>query len=651
MLSLLRLGLGSGHEHHLSEKARLKEEERFESLQRGSVMAPDPAKRKRGKSAQSVHRPPKRSSKTGEASHPLPPDPVVTAADGDQDSSGSHKTAEAEPMEWSQVTSEPDATDQVNDEVSADRLARLKGVISRQFNLEILLKHNELRLIDQEIAKIQIALEQLRRCSVIPYPAMTSDANDILNVVHGKGVTAPPTPGMIPAAQPPPWGVTEGPYTRHYAKWLLPDPVFDGAYPESIGQASRAGKTIPERQTRGGKEISLPMTKPRPRAGFSRYQAVGAGTGEHEKTKGPMILKRALDGKLVKLVCSNCHREDFNSAQGFINHCRIAHSHNLASHEAAARECGQEIDPNEVVITASETVAHTTSTQPVVVGGHVHPMNRPQMPTIPKLSIPQPKRATEDTSPKCRLSVPASNDALGIFKPSMQVPHLSRLFAKLGKAVDLTAAVADATAKEPNTKDSEDESSSSGAASDMDEDEDEEMTPTHGMARIPSRISTLGGPSLSTGPNRPKSRKGPERAVRRPYTTRPKSTQITIPERKDTNDLSPNTITSINAPSLTSDSENASSEEDEDEYASDAHHKSASEAEPSDDNEDESVDVDMNHDFTPENTFGEDHASSSTADPELRASSKARSSHQSGTGSGRRGLRGGNNSSARRRGR
>ena len=650
MLSLLRWGLSSGHEHHLSEKVRLKEEERVKSLQRGPVMAPDTTKRKRGKSAQSVHRPAKRSSKAAEASHPLPPDPLVTATGGDRDSPASQKTAEAEPMEWGQVTSLPDTADRLNDEASAERLAKLRGAISRQFNLEILLKHNELRLIDQEIAKIQVALEQLRRCSVIPYPAMTSDADDILNVAHGKGITAPAIPGTIPAAQPPPWGVTEGPYTRHYAKWLLPDPVFDGAYPESAAQGSRAGKTIPERQTRGGKDISLPMTKPRPRAGFSRYQAVGAGTGEYEKTKGPMILKRALDGKLVKLVCSNCHREDFNSAQGFINHCRIAHSHNLASHEAAARECGQEIDPNEVVITAPETAALVTSTQPAVIGGHVHPMNKPQMPAIPKLSIPQPKSTTKDTPPKHRPSTPASSDFLGTFKPSTQVPHLSRLFAKLGKAVDLTAAVADATTKEPNIED--ESSSSSEGGSDMDEDDDEEMTPTtHGMARIPSRISTLGGPSIPTSTNRPKSRKGPERAVRRPYTTQPKSTQITLPERKDTNDLSPNTITSINAPSLTSDSENASSEEDEDEYPSDVHHKSASEAEASDDNEDESVDVDMNHDLPlVENTFGEDHASSSTADPELRASSKARSL-QSGTGGRRRRLRGGGNSSARRRGR
>ena len=48
--------------------------------------------------------------------------------------------------------------------------SQVREAIESQFSLEILLKHNELRLINQELAKCQVGLEQLRRCHLIPYP-------------------------------------------------------------------------------------------------------------------------------------------------------------------------------------------------------------------------------------------------------------------------------------------------------------------------------------------------------------------------------------------------------------------------------------------------------------------------------------------------
>ena len=45
-----------------------------------------------------------------------------------------------------------------------------RQVIESQFNLEIRLKHNERRLIDQELAKCQAALEQLVQCYLVPHP-------------------------------------------------------------------------------------------------------------------------------------------------------------------------------------------------------------------------------------------------------------------------------------------------------------------------------------------------------------------------------------------------------------------------------------------------------------------------------------------------
>jgi hypothetical protein len=48
-----------------------------------------------------------------------------------------------------------------------------------------------------------------------------------------------------------------------------------------------------------------------------------------------------------RLECSTCHRSNFSSAQGFINHCRIAHQTEYASHDAAAEACGKEVDEEE----------------------------------------------------------------------------------------------------------------------------------------------------------------------------------------------------------------------------------------------------------------------------------------------------------------
>lgn len=621
---MLRWGLGLGYEHHLNGKSSTRKAERPQ--QHYTAMTPAPEKRKRAKSSQSIHRPAKRNPIVS-SDVKVKKKELIRPAEDKQTVKMPIEEAQLDGMDLDRATSVAGNTKMVDPDDEIDRHARLRSAISRQFNLEILLKHNELRLIDQEIAKVQIALEQLRRCSIIPYPSMTSSAENISNVAHSNGVAEPQDIGKITASQPPLWGVVDGPYSRHYARWLLPDPLFDGGHSGPPKPSSKAGKTVPERHTRGGKEISLPMTKPRPRAGISRYQTLGAASGEHKGKKGPMILKRALDGKLVKLVCLNCHREDFNSAQGFINHCRIAHSHNLTSHEAAARECGQEVDPNKVIEMTPEINVFPTAGLPPISTGMAHPMNRTQMLPIPKLSIPRPRSITKPSTPISR-EVPAYPETGQTFKPSSQVPHLSRLFARLGKGVDLTAAVKDATTKENIVELSNEES-----VSDSDSESDEETTPiASGMARIPSRISTRGGPSPSIGMIQPESRKGPKRATRHPHVNQAKSTRITLPDPRDAHDLSPNTITSVNAPSLISDSDNASSD---DEYGSVIHHESSSDCGSDDEGEaldEDDIDVDMSRDLPLRNGFGDDHASPSGADLELRASGKARTMHDRNAG-------------------
>lgn len=54
-----------------------------------------------------------------------------------------------------------------------------------------------------------------------------------------------------------------------------------------------------------------------------------------------------------RLECLDCKRSDFSSAQGFINHCRIAHQREYASHEAAAFACGQTVEETDEGFTPS----------------------------------------------------------------------------------------------------------------------------------------------------------------------------------------------------------------------------------------------------------------------------------------------------------
>jgi hypothetical protein len=60
-----------------------------------------------------------------------------------------------------------------------------------------------------------------------------------------------------------------------------------------------------------------------------------------------------------RVTCPDCNRYDFSNVQGFINHCRIAHKIEYASHEDAVRNCGIEVDVSD---TPDDTLARPTNT-------------------------------------------------------------------------------------------------------------------------------------------------------------------------------------------------------------------------------------------------------------------------------------------------
>ena len=336
--------------------------------------------------------------------------------------------------------------------------AAVRGAIEAQFNLEVLLKHRELRLIDQEFAKCQIALEQLRRCQIFQYPASSSTFEDMQTASTGSGVAYD---NRAPYA--PPWGVTNGPYTRHYERWLIPDSAFDDSFADHV--QTPIGEFVPERATRGSKaEKGIVAGKSRSQRGSTgaRLKALPHGYPEPKEEKGPMIVKRSSDGKMVKLVCLDCRRSNFNSAQGFINHCRIAHSRQFLSHDAAIEASGEEVDMD-----MEGGLGDTNGSQASASAGLVHPLIRSALarttPTDSTTSSSRRKKAQSSGMAKNQLpDAPSVAQAVSTprrsgfgmpeyresdsvpFNPSPQTPHLSALFARMCRGGDLNEMVAQA---------------------------------------------------------------------------------------------------------------------------------------------------------------------------------------------------------------
>ncbi|KAK2809907.1 hypothetical protein FQN50_003319 [Emmonsiellopsis sp. PD_5] len=486
----------------------------------------------------------------------------------------------------------------------------LRRTLESQLSLEILLKHEELRLIDQEMAKCQVALDQLRRCAEIPYPG-SNVAGPSSSVSSGIGSAILPSRPGPPPISPSPWGVSDGPYSRHYSKWLIPDPRFDGGEAEPMIPASAAAGAGPAdgRTTRGSwaeQSIGGALRSQRSSAG-TKLQALSSGYPQPKDKAGPMIIKRKSDGQLVKLVCLDCRRDNFSSTQGFINHCRIAHNRNFASHDAAAAASGEPVEVDEAGMVIGNN-NETPSGGPV---GYVHPLIRSArlVESTPQPggrrgsslgqqskksgdtgssrgSSNQPDRGSPSRDPRSP-SLPSRPQNLSIttpspsFKASPETPNLSALMQRRGMSLDLLDIVDDALTKtDMDMFSSEDESSDEPEEGNTQANQDRSQLSVRG-SRLPAR--TIVSPSQ---PPRPGSRKGtdkpsrkpqpptipqaptPQDSYRSPYapTTGSSHTLRIEQQRSQGNgidmmvdpicsDLSPNTVESNQAPSLVSDDE------------------------------------------------------------------------------------------------
>lgn len=398
----------------------------------------------------------------------------------------------------------------------------LQRTIESQFSLEILLKHQELRLIEEELAKCQIAYEQLRRCRLIPYPATlsTEPATDTGGIDAGLEVRRQDKDG--PWAPAP--GVTDGPYTRHYARWLIPDPMFDGepnqAEPPAV-KTTEASKTVSEgRTTRSNAtEVAVKPNAGRIRGAPSKKQAPSSACAQPKDKSGSLIIRRSSDGRLVKLACLDCGRGNFSSAQGFINHCRIAHHRGFDSHDAAANACGEPVELDE-----AGNIVGDDQGGPASANSLIHPLVRSastsqkaaesstiqlaQWPGLARrkrkdrassLDVRAPKKRGRSGQPKVHGSsgdtLDTENAGPTAFTPSSEVPRLSELLAKTGLGINLGGMVAEANHKFDLTI------YSSG---DEDEAVEEVEVDPHGMGTRPPQqrrpASMQGRTSTTTNP-------------------------------------------------------------------------------------------------------------------------------------------------------
>jgi ADA HAT complex component 1 len=434
---------------------------------------------------------------------PLAPPPAATAK-------AAKPLARASSSQKQQKVSAPPSSRQIRD------------IVEVEFGHEILLKHNELRLINQELAKCQIALEQLRRCHLMPYPVSCPTPAQMLDISAGKG---PPLqkPGEKVPEWAPPFGVVDGPYARHYAKWLIPDPKFDGIVPasrEPQGTASH-GRSMRKNSVVGSSRTG----KRGPRGSMTQpLGALPAGPPAPKAQAGPCIIKRS-DGKVVKLWCAKCKRDNFSNTQGFLNHCRISHQAEYKSHDEAAMACGVDPDADtETGLAPPKAAAPTgnmdakekgagsamappasTSTStpapcarfsapapasvpaPVVTSRLVHPFNRPDMTEkqayqslLARLHRPTKPSGTSDAPVGRSVPTPTPSTSrarkvmrqMPQFTGAAETPYLTKLLQSKKFQGNLGALVSDAKTLEVDDddvdmEDPEDQNSSDQNASDQ----------------------------------------------------------------------------------------------------------------------------------------------------------------------------------------
>ncbi|USP76808.1 hypothetical protein yc1106_04082 [Curvularia clavata] len=373
------------------------------------------------------------------------------------------KESKSKPSGLQQQTVKPDSTSTTTPATTMDSgLTAVQQAIEAQINYEILLKHNELRLIEQELAKCQVSLEQLRRCSLIPFPGAEGLNED---VSLGLGPSLQPPAGHTQPQYAAPWGVTDGPYTRHYAKWLISDVKFDSVSERALAQQAQGYFGTGEGRTTRGSFADYGSAHrgrtSRTSTGMLKLTPLGETPAPAPKVD-PLLHKRSTDGQWVRLYCAQCGHSNFSNTQGFLNHCRIKHNQVFKSHDAAAIACGVPVESNDGAnpVPASEPASAPAAAPAVTfptpaTPGIVHPLAGQAAPVA---RAPQVHRNPNASSNESKPAPPPS------FIKSSSTPYLAARFQNSGtpgnfkELVDTVRAKIDLDAIDASDDDSADNS-------------------------------------------------------------------------------------------------------------------------------------------------------------------------------------------------
>ncbi|KAG7663776.1 uncharacterized protein J8A68_002636 [[Candida] subhashii] len=222
---------------------------------------------------------------------------------------------------------------------------QLTEIITNQIDLEIQLKHKELQLTNKEINKIESQLLILRKFFDIPTDVkLTNEPNDftikyfdILN----KSLSS--TYENIMKLQQQQQQLQ--PLQEHQSQGI---PIEHSQYPVNPAgispptpAGSSSGHIYRTRSTTSSLRPSSTSHITTSQSSYPQQQHPQPSAYPPYNQRALGCLYRRTDGVVVRLKCPDCQRSNFSSAQGFLNHSRIAHAKEYTSQDAAALKCGE----------------------------------------------------------------------------------------------------------------------------------------------------------------------------------------------------------------------------------------------------------------------------------------------------------------------
>lgn len=182
----------------------------------------------------------------------------------------------------------------------------LRSILTDQVDLEIRLKHKELKLSEEEIGKCEAQMLALRQFFEVPNElSFRNEPNDFTLKYYD---------------------ILNRSLSVNYTKLQQQ-------------QFSQANQALQQPFTE-----SEPLEQPHSYRTRSTTSSLRPSIGGLSLRVSGCIYRRT-DGIIVRLTCPDCQRSNFSSAQGFLNHNRIAHNKEFASQDDAALRCG-EVLPN-----------------------------------------------------------------------------------------------------------------------------------------------------------------------------------------------------------------------------------------------------------------------------------------------------------------